>query len=215
MNLPLVSNDGAVACLVHEPTCAPWVQTCHGAAVDLLDPDPATIHLQDIAVALARTPRFNGHTIDVFSVAQHSTLVLEILSETVPLSSACNTRLGLAALLHDAHEAYMGDITMPVASVPGMAEPIRAMKARLQRAIHIRFGLPEALPESWRAAIAHADRVALATEKRDLLSVEPKPWGALPEPFFRTLDFGYRYWLAAQFPIRMRSLVAACAEVAS
>jgi hypothetical protein len=155
------------------------VQTITGQAVDLLDPRPDTIRKHDIAFALGRTQRFNGHTEAPYSVAQHSVLVARLVTRAMPNPSP---RLMLAALLHDAHEAYMGDIATPVARLPGFKAPVAQLKARLQGVIHRAFWLPAVLPAEWRAAIKHADLVALATEKRDLLGPEPRPWAPLPEP---------------------------------
>lgn len=201
------------AVAIQHTACAPWVQTHTGLALDLESPDPRHIHQHDIAVTLARLPRFTGHTIDVFSVAQHSVLVLRILDAMwAECGQAAPAELRLAALLHDAHEAYMGDISSPVASLPGLTAPIAQLKARLQRAIHRRFGLPETPPEEWRKTIKLADMVALATEKRDLMGPEPLPWVDLPEPFEQRLDLGYRYWLARDFT---PTLTALAAEVVS
>jgi 5'-deoxynucleotidase YfbR-like HD superfamily hydrolase len=180
------------------PEPGPWVQTHTGLAMDLLNPRVEDVHYQDIHVALARAPRFAGHTIEPFSVGQHSVLVMRILDWMwMERGHVVPTEMRLATLLHDAHEAYMGDISTPVSNLPGLARPIFALKGRLQRVIHIAFGLPAALPDEWLRMIAHADRVALATEKRDLMAPEPKPWAALPEsaPVDLT-SFAYRYDLA-------------------
>jgi hypothetical protein len=211
--LPIVNNDGACSPAIHGPACAAWVQTHTGLAVDLMNPQGDTIHPKDIAVSLARLARFNGHTIDTFSVAQHSVLVLQIVDSDPWLKrgdffDAAPPGLRLAALLHDGHEAYCGDITSPVASLPGFAAPVAQLKNRLQRAIHRRFGLPEVLPAEWRATLKRADAVALATEKRDLMAPEPRSWGDLPPAFEHSLDLGYRYWLGAQFEPLLRALAA-------
>lgn len=181
-----------------EPEPGPWVQTHTGRAMDLANPRAEDVHLHDITVALARTTRFAGHTIAPFSVSQHSVLVMRILDWMwLERGHVVPAEMRLAALLHDAHEAYMGDISTPVANLPGFARPVYALKLRLQRAIHIAVGLPENLPDEWLRTIAHADRVALATEKRDLMAPEPKPWASLPDPAPFPLDsFSYRYNLA-------------------
>lgn len=152
-----------------------WVGTATGAGVHLLSTDPATIRLMDIAVHLARIPRFNGgakigHTV---SVATHSILVMQLMpAGTSPVDR-------LHALLHDAHEAYLGDIITPVERVLSMvsgSEAIAHMKARLQMAIEIAagIGVPDPLT---RIAIRLADREALALEKRDILHADTPPWG--------------------------------------
>lgn len=83
------------------------LQTLSGRLIDLLAPDPAVIDIYDIATALARTPRFGGHTRDFYSVAQHCVHVSDVVE-------AADPRVSLAALLHDAAEAYVGDIPSPL-----------------------------------------------------------------------------------------------------
>jgi uncharacterized protein len=161
---------------------APWVQTWSGQAVCLVDPNPATIRRVDITRALTRLPRFNGHTEEVYTVAQHSVLVARIAATELRGTYGAPPAFTAAALLHDAHEAYMGDIVRPVAALPGFEAPVAQLKARLQRAIHLALGLPEVLPDDWRAAIHRADMIALATEARDLMGKPPQPWGLTAEP---------------------------------
>jgi len=190
-----------------------WVQTHTGIAVDLLDPQPDTIHPRDIEVALARQMRFNGHTIDTFSVAQHSVLVLQAfddIAEREKWDTVCLNRVRLAVLLHDAHEAYMGDIVRPVGSLPGFAAPVEQLKRRLQRAIHERFDLPRSVGPGWAKVIHHCDMVALATEKRDLMAPEPRSWGDMAPPLAISLKtFGYRYELARAFSHLLEQLASA------
>lgn len=197
----------AYAPAVPEP--GPWVQTHNGLAMDLANPRVEDVHQHDIAVALARLLRFAGHTIEPFSVGQHSVLVLRILDWMwMERGHVVPAEMRLAALLHDAHEAYMGDISTPVANLPGMQRPVYALKGRLQRVIHLAFGLPAALPDEWLRTIAHADRVALATEKRDLMMPEPKPWAPLPDPApFDLRSFAYRYDLAKSWKTDLCTLI--------
>ena len=180
-----------------------WIQTHTGGAVDLLDPRPEQIHPHDIEVALARIPRFCGHTVEPFSVAQHSMLVHNILDWLV---SEAPREMRLAALLHDAHEAFMGDISTPVADVLGPA--VQQLKRRLDRAIRLRFGLPEMLPDGWEGLIRTADRAALATEKAWLLGPEPRPWGDLPPSWLLAdLSLQGRYMLSRTFGPALRGYV--------
>lgn len=175
---------------------APWVQTHTGLRMDLECPKPEDVHMHDIVVALSRIPRFNGHTIEPFSVAQHSLLVLRILDSLQPDGQPAPPDLRLAALLHDAHEAYIGDITSPVAMVLG--RELRLLKDRVQDTIRAAFEIPY----RWDAetVIRHCDLIALATEKRDLMGPEPFDWGPLPEPWQGgTLDLHTRYDLARLF----------------
>ncbi len=184
-----------------------WIQTHTGEAMDLREPRPETVHPHDIAVALARLPRFCGHTIEPFSVAQHSVLVHDIL---VWLAPNAERTLRLAALLHDAHEAYMGDIPKPLCELLGA--PVAQLKRRLDRVIHVRFGLPETLPEGWDLLVRQADRIALATEREWLMGPEPKPWdewlsGCRGWPL-ADLSLSGRYSLAQRFRPLLDELTA-------
>jgi uncharacterized protein len=149
-----------------------WVQTRFGRAVDLAEPEPATIAIEDIAYALARQARFNGHAKGVYSVAQHSVLVAE----------HCPTMLQLAGLLHDAAEAFVGDMTSPMKEVsPGLAHEFSLVEARVVAAIAGKFGV--ALRDFDAPAVKLADLQALATEKRDLMSECVRKWKPLPAPW--------------------------------
>ena len=153
-----------------------WMQTISGRAVDLQNPDPESLMIEDIAAHLARIPRFNGATREFYSVGQHSVLVsLYLRNEEEPLP--------LAGLLHDAHEAYFGDITSPVKELLA-SQFLHARLWGFDRVIEERF-----IPGDWRRPtmddprIKEADRILLATEKRDLMAREPRPWAKLPEPW--------------------------------
>lgn len=157
------------------------IVTRSGLVVDLLAPEPAGIRLTDIALALSRIPRFNGHTSRVWSVADHSLLVLQLMGEDAP------STVRLAALLHDAHEAYAGDIISPVHVGLGALEgdafaAVIEMKDRLDGAIETAFALPcGALLDS---AIKAADQLALAIEVHALMEKPVGAWSlpALPDP---------------------------------
>lgn len=158
--------------------CEPWAQTYTGRAVDLLRPDPLSIDIEDIAVTLARIPRFNGHTRTAWSVAAHSLAVERVCQPTGTMPEPAER---LIALLHDAHEAYTGDIINPMQVAIGKGG-IRDVQYALQQAIHHRFGLPTFIPEPTRGMVKHADLVMLATEKAQLMGPEPRPWVDLPPP---------------------------------
>ena len=147
------------------------VLTHTGQRVELLNPHPATIRLTDIAVSLSRQARFNGHTVHVpWSVAEHSMLV----AEAVVKQSAF---LVGPALLHDAAEAYIGDLVHPLKSVPSVRRAIKPIEEGLNRAIEQAFGLLTG--ELSLEGVKKADLVALATEARDLMPHDPRPWPAL------------------------------------
>jgi uncharacterized protein len=132
-----------------------------GRRLDLLDPTPMDIEIEDIAHGLAFVARWNGQTRGdhAYSVAEHSLLVEVIFSRQNPGIAA---RWRLAALLHDAPEYVIGDMISPVkASVgPGYAE----LDQRLTAAIHLRFGLPAVLPAMIKKAIKAADNVSAWAE---------------------------------------------------
>ncbi len=115
-----------------------------GRRLDLLDPSPLDIEIEDIAHGLARVARWNGQTQGphIFSVAQHSLLV-ETIARQVGVSTDA---LRLAVLLHDAPEYVIGDMISPFKAVIG--DTYKAVEARLLAAIHLRFGLPPVLPAS-------------------------------------------------------------------
>ena len=134
-----------------------WQRMLSGRRLDLLDPAPLDIEIEDIAHGLAFVARWNGQTRGDFpySVAEHSLLVEEIHGRMQP---AAPVRWRLAALLHDAPEYVIGDMISPVKAAvgPGYGE----LDARLSAAIHLRFGLPAVLPKSVKQAIKRADRVS-------------------------------------------------------
>jgi 5'-deoxynucleotidase YfbR-like HD superfamily hydrolase len=148
------------------------VLTRGGHLVDLLNPHAATIKLTDVALALSRIPRWNGHTLRPWSVADHSMLVADLVGDADP-------NLALAALLHDAHEAYIGDIVQPVQDALGtiltggevVAPDVRFLAYRLNAAISAAFALDAELFH--HSAVKAADRLALAIEAARLMPSMP------------------------------------------
>ncbi|KAJ57216.1 hypothetical protein ACMU_01610 [Actibacterium mucosum KCTC 23349] len=134
-----------------------WQRMLSGRRLDLLDPTPVDIEIEDIAHGLAFVARWNGQTLGEFaySVAEHSLLVEEIYARMVP---AAPVKWRLAALLHDAPEYVIGDMISPVKAAVG--PDYGALDDRLTAAIHIRFGLPAQLPKTVKAAIKRADKVS-------------------------------------------------------
>jgi 5'-deoxynucleotidase YfbR-like HD superfamily hydrolase len=136
-----------------------------GRRLDLLDPSPLDIEIEDIAHGLSRVARWNGQTSSewAFSVAQHCLLVEELVERLKPgVPSAWR----LAALLHDAPEYVIGDLITPFKAAVGL--DYRHFEKKLLNAIHIRFGLPSALPQSAASLIKRADRAAAYFEAVDL-----------------------------------------------
>jgi 5'-deoxynucleotidase YfbR-like HD superfamily hydrolase len=131
-----------------------------GRRLDLLDPSALDVEVEDIAHGLARVARWNGQTSGphIFSVAQHTLLVEAIARRRTSL----DRRAHLALLLHDAPEYVIGDMITPFKAVIGDA--YKAVEKRLLAAIHLRFGLPPALPAELTKLIKSADRAAAYLE---------------------------------------------------
>ena len=144
-----------------------WMQTYTGKAYWPCDPRPQEIDIRDIAHHLSLLCRYTGACRRFYSVAEHSVIV----SCLVPLEDA------LHGLLHDATEAYIGDLNRPVKHGPGMAA-YRDIEARNWRAITDRFGIPSAMPTS----VERADNDMLFHEQAALMAPAPIDWGmgALP-----------------------------------
>ncbi|MGB7243200.1 MAG: HD family hydrolase [Sulfitobacter sp.] len=134
-----------------------WQRMLSGRRLDLLDPTPVDIEIEDIAHGLAFVARWNGQTFGDFaySVAEHSLLVETLFGRIAP-----KARPGwrLAALLHDAPEYVIGDMISPVKSAVGPG--YGALDDRLTAAIHLRFGLPATLPVSIKKQIKKADKIS-------------------------------------------------------
>ena len=140
-----------------------------GRRLDLLDPEPADIEIEDIAHGLARVARWNGQTQGehAFSVAQHSLLVEEIAARLMTATAAAPPKAWrLAALLHDAPEYVVGDLISPFKAAIGY--DYKAFELRLLSAVHRRFGLPERLPDAAAAMIKRADGIAAYFEATEL-----------------------------------------------
>jgi hypothetical protein len=142
-----------------------------GRRLDLLDPSPLDIEIEDIALGLSRVARWNGQTIGDhgFSVAQHSLLVLDIVEAS---AKRLSRPFRLAALLHDASEFVTADLITPFKAVIG--DSYKALENRIQAAVHLRFGLPVQLAEEWQLAIKRADRDSAFHEAVALAGFEEK-----------------------------------------
>ena len=134
-----------------------WQRMLSGRRLDLLDPTPMDIEIEDIAHGLAFVARWNGQTIGdyPYSVAEHSLLVEEIFGRQSPGAPA---KWRLAALLHDAPEYVIGDMISPVKAAVGPG--YGALDDRLTAAIHLRFGLPAQIPATVKKAIKRADKLS-------------------------------------------------------
>jgi len=137
----------------------PTILTHSGLHFNLLAPDPDLIEIEDIAHALSHLCRFTGHTRQFYSVAEHS----------VRVSCLVPPAYRLEALLHDAAEAYIGDVSSPLKA---LLPAYRGIEHNIDHAIRARFGLPLAQTH----CVKQADLVMLATERRDLMSNDDTPW---------------------------------------
>jgi 5'-deoxynucleotidase YfbR-like HD superfamily hydrolase len=138
-----------------------WQRMLSGRRLDLLDPSPLDVEIEDIAHGLARVARWNGQTkgAHIYSVAQHILLVELMARQKTP---SLDKNLRLALLLHDAAEYVIGDMISPFKAVIG--DSYKATEKRLLAAIHIRFGLPATIPAGTERMIKAADRAAAYLE---------------------------------------------------
>ncbi len=142
-----------------------WQRMLSGRRLDLLDPSPMDIEIEDIAHGLARVARWTGQTVGqhAFSVAQHSVVVEEIVAHIQP---DIEPRWRLAALLHDASEYVIGDMISPFKAALGY--DYKLFEERLENAIHVRFGLPAKTPVLIKKLIKQADRACAFFEATQL-----------------------------------------------
>ena len=134
-----------------------WQRMLSGRRLDLLDPTPVDVEVEDIAHGLAFVARWNGQTVGeyAYSVAEHSLLVEQIFNRLVPNAPASQR---LTALLHDAPEYVIGDMISPVKASVGSG--YEELDKRLAAAIHIRFGLPAITPLVLKKKIKKADKIS-------------------------------------------------------
>jgi len=147
-----------------------WQRMLSGRRLDLLDPSPMDIEIEDIAHGLARVARWNGQTVGehAFSVAQHSVVVEEICAHIQP---DLEPRWRLAALLHDASEYVIGDMISPFKAALGV--DYKTFEERLETAIHVRFGIPAKAPIHIKKLIKAADRACAFFEATQLAGFTP------------------------------------------
>lgn len=146
-----------------------WQRMLSGRRLDLLDPSPFDVEIEDIAHGLSRVARWNGQTAGewAYSVAQHSVLVERIAGL---IDRELPQRWRLASLLHDAPEYVVGDMITPFKAVVG--PDYKTVEAGLMRAIHLRVGLPAELPAGITKLIKRADRIAAYLEATQLAGFE-------------------------------------------
>lgn len=164
-----------------------------GRRLDLLDPTPMDIEVEDIAHGLAFVARWNGQTEGdwPYSVAEHSLLVERIFST---LNPSIAPKWQLAALLHDAPEYVIGDMISPVKAAIGAAYGL--LDERLASAIHLRFGLPSILPAAIKRQIKKADKISAWMEAVSIagfsMSEADRYFGKPPHHDISTLQISLR-----------------------
>ncbi len=151
----------------HTPQVRPDILTFSGKYFDFLNPQNNEFNIYDIAHALSQVCRFAGHTRDFYSVAQHSVMVARICMRTAAPFDIIDH--GRAGLLHDASEAYIGDITRPLKQ---LLPDYKVIEQRIEIALFSAFRIPYPLPK----IVKHADLVMLATERRDLMPANNDEW---------------------------------------
>ncbi|MBP9182362.1 MAG: HD family hydrolase [Fuscovulum sp.] len=190
-----------------------WQRMLSGRRLDLLDPTPVDIEVEDIAHGLAFVARWNGQTRGdwPYSVAEHSLLVEELFSRANPGIAA---KWRLAALLHDAPEYVIGDMISPVKAAvgPGYGE----LDERLTAAVHLRFGLPAMLPVAVKKQIKAADKVSAWAEAVQIAGFSEgeadRFFGRPAEVLLRGLEIRLRppAVVRADYVARHSALLAAC-----
>jgi len=138
-----------------------WQRMISGRRLDLLDPSPFDIEIEDIAHGLARVARWNGQTSGdhAFSVAEHSVLVQSLVDILYP---GLDIRWRMAALLHDSSEYVIGDMISPFKAALGL--DYREFEDRIEAAVHLRYGLPPHLSKEVKRKIKRADHISAYLE---------------------------------------------------
>lgn len=173
LNVGMFANDNGLG---------PAIELRRGHQFHILHPEPNLIDVEDVAHSLSKLCRYTGHTSAFYSVAQHCVLVSDYLLEKYQ-----DQELALMGLLHDATEAFIGDISRPLKRVMDQVAPgiLRGIEDTVADAIWERFGLHPT--EEQERLIKEGDNTLLATEKRDLMFAR-NDWANLPDP----LDFTIR-----------------------
>lgn len=159
------------------------LETVTGQLVDLSNPDPSTINIEDIAWGLSRMSRFCGQTVTAipYNVAQHSLFVaLEVESMFKDGISEDVLRVILLALLHDAAEAYTGDLPSPVKHLPELRPVIVGIENNLMSAIYIKLNIAGPTEEE-EELIKRADRIAQKIEAHAFMPSRGRHWENLPD----------------------------------
>ncbi|VAV94005.1 COG1896: Predicted hydrolases of HD superfamily, partial [hydrothermal vent metagenome] len=161
---------------MNDKTPRAWQRMLSGRRLDLLDPSPLDIEIEDIAHGLARVARWNGQTkgAHAYSVAEHCVLVEKL---SVQMEPKLDRVWRLAALLHDASEYVIGDMISPFKAALGL--DYKAFEARLSRAIHMRFSIPVEMPGKIEKLIKRADKASAFFEATQLAGFDHEEAGKI------------------------------------
>lgn len=141
----------------------PYMLTASGKHFDLLDPKPEQVDHHDIFAAISKLCRFTGHCSELYTVGHHSLLVMSLVPE----------EFRFEALMHDAAEAYTGDVGTPMKVALG--DTFREVEHRIEAVVREKYDLPVKLsPE-----VKKADIVALGLEKKWLMPEDYEEWALL------------------------------------
>ena len=207
----LLKSPQSTTTLVKKPlTASPsddvsmLIETVTGKRVNVTRPLQEDISLEDIAWALSRIPRFAGHTITetLYNVAQHSVYVSILAAELMVsredfifddeavwesvLNIVDKKELFIKALIHDAHEAYTGDIPSPIKKIPELYETLKLIEMRLDHAILSNLQLSE-VTEDEKVVIKYCDKLAQAIEGYQFMPSRGSGW-SLPKPTLKRLQ---------------------------
>lgn len=184
-----------------------WQRMLSGRRLDLAHPSPMDIEIEDIAHGLARVARWNGQTRGehAFSVAEHSVLVEALVRKLEP---GLGPKDWMTALLHDSPEYVIGDMISPFKAILG--ESYKGVEARLQEAVHIRFGLKPVTPAGLKKVIKRADNICAWFEAVQLAGFAASE----ADGFFGTPPEGLRLTLAPLAPTQAQAaFLARFAEI--
>ena len=164
------------------------VETVSGKVLDLMNPEPSCVDIEDIAWSLSRLARYNGHTIQKipYTVGQHSICVAKRIMELCPDDYS----LAMCGLLHDASECYTGDLTGPLKKIPELRSIIKGIEKKIDYAIAEAFGLPVPLSDDHdgpcldTSLIKEADVYCQAIEAYNFMNSRGLNWDLGIQPSF-------------------------------
>lgn len=167
------------------------LETVSGKLVDVANPDPSTIIVDDIFWVLSRIPRFNGHSVTLvpYNVAQHSLFVAKTAQKLwkCPENSLDFYALGIYGSLHDGAEAYLSDLPSPVKRHPELYPVFKAMEEKLDGAIFEAIGIPKPT-DAMKKIVKHADLIAQKIEAYNYMVSRGKTWEGLDDIDLSIID---------------------------